>query len=103
MLAQPDLLPHSLRPVSIHTNAAALIGKSEYLMEKFNTHEVTLGIKKLIKQQELKQKKDMAPNSKEFHSWFLLKVINNDKNNSLRIWILYNPKIWGTHLNRHEV
>ena len=85
MLPQPDLLPRSLRPVSIHANAATLTGSSEYLMEKFNTHEVTMGIKKLIKQQELKQKKDIAPNSKEVRSWFLLKVINNDKNNSLNI------------------
>ena len=62
-----------------------------------------MGIKKLIKQQNLKQKKDIAPNSKEFRSWFLRKVIDNDKNNSLNIWILNNPKIWGTHLNRREV
>ena len=85
MLPQPDLLPRSLRPVSIRANATTLTGKSEYLTEKFNTHEVTMGIKKLIKQQELKQKKDLAPNSKEFRSWFLLKVFNNGKNNSLNI------------------
>ena len=85
MLPQPELLPRSLRPVSIRANAATLTGKSEYLTEKFNTHEVTMGIKKLIKQQELKQKKDLAPNSKEFRSWFLLKVFNNGKNNSLNI------------------
>ena len=62
-----------------------------------------MGIKRLIKQQNSKQKKDIAPNSKEFRSWFLRKVIDNDKNNSLNIWILNNPKIWGTHLNRREV
>ena len=71
-------------------------------MEKFNTHQVTMGIKKLIKQQNLKQKKDIAPNPKAFRSWFLRKVIDNDKNNSLNIWILNNPKIWGTHLHRRE-
>ena len=44
-----------------------------------------MGIKKLIKQQNLKQKKDIAPNSKAFRSWSLWKVIDNDKNNSLNI------------------
>ena len=62
-----------------------------------------MGIKKLIEQQNLKQKKDIAPNSKAFRSWFLRKVIDNDKNNSLNIWIVNNLKIWGTHLNRREV
>ena len=71
-------------------------------MRKFNTHQVTMGIKKLIKQQNLKQKRHIAPKSKEFRSWILRKVIDNGKNNSLNIWILDNPKIWGTHLNRHE-
>ena len=45
-------------------------------MKKFNTYQVTMGIKKLIRQQNLKQKKDIAPNSKEFRLWFLQKVIN---------------------------
>ena len=67
-----------LRPVSIPTNAANLTGKSEYLMEKFNTHQVKMGIKKLIKQQNLKQKKDIAPDSKELRLWLLRRVINND-------------------------
>ena len=43
-----------------------------------------MGIKKLIKQQNLKQKKDIAPNSKAFRSWFLRKIIDNDKNNSTK-------------------
>ena len=72
-------------------------------MEKFDTHQATMGIKKSIKQQNLKQKKDIAPKSKEFRSWILRKVIENDKNNSLNIWIIADPKIWGTHLNRREV
>ena len=72
-------------------------------MDKFNTHQVTMGIKKSIKQQNSKQKWYIAPKSKEFRSWILRKVIDNGKNNSLNIWILDNPKIWGTHLNRREV
>ena len=72
-------------------------------MDKFNTHQVTMGIKKSIKQQNSKQKRHIAPKSKEFRSWILRKVIDNGKNNSLNIWILDNPKIWGTHLNRREV
>ena len=72
-------------------------------MDKFNTHQVTMGIKKSIKQQNSKQKRHIAPKSKEFRSWILRKVIDNGKNNSLNIWILNNPKIWGTHLNRREV
>ena len=72
-------------------------------MRKFNTHQVTMGIKKLIKQQNSKQKRHIAPKSKEFRSWILRKVIDNGKNNSLNIWILNNPKIWGTHFNRREV
>ena len=62
-----------------------------------------MGIKKSIKQQNSKQKRHIAPKSKEFRSWILRKVIDNGKNNSLNIWILDNPKIWGTHLNRREV
>ena len=62
-----------------------------------------MGIKKSIKQQNSKQKRHIAPKSKEFRSWILRKVIDNGKNNSLNIWILDNPQIWGTHLNRHEV
>ena len=62
-----------------------------------------MGIKKSIKQQNSKQKRHIAPKSKEFRSWILRKVIDNGKNNSLNIWILDNPKIWGTHLNRCEV
>ena len=72
-------------------------------MDKFNTHQVTMGIKKSIKQQNSKQKRHIAPKSKEFRSWILQKVIDNGKNNSLNIWILDDPKIWGTHLNRREV
>ena len=72
-------------------------------MDKFNTHQVTMGIKKSIKQQNSKQKRHIAPKSKEFRSWILRKVIDNGKNNSLNIWILDDPKIWGTHLNRREV
>ena len=72
-------------------------------MDKLNTHQVTMGIKKSIKQQNSKQKRHIAPKSKEFRSWILRKVIDNGKNNSLNIWILDNPKIWGTHLIRHEV
>ena len=72
-------------------------------MDKFNTHQVTMGIKKSIKQQNSKQKRHIAPKSKEFRSWILRKVIDKGKNNSLNIWILDNPKIWGTHLNRREV
>ena len=72
-------------------------------MDKFNTHHVTMGIKKSMKQQNSKQKRHIAPKSKEFRSWILRKVIDNGKNNSLNIWILDNPKIWGTHLNRREV
>ena len=72
-------------------------------MDKFNTHQVTMGIKKSIKQQNSKQKRHIAPKSKEFRSWILRKVIDNGKNNSLNIWIPDNPKIWGTHLNRREV
>ena len=72
-------------------------------MDKFNTHQVTMGIKKSIKQQNSKQKRHIAPKSKEFRSWILRKVIDNARNNSLNIWILDNPKIWGTHLNRREV
>ena len=45
-------------------------------MKKFNIYQVTMGIKKLIRQQNLKQKKDIAPNSKKFRLWFLRKVIN---------------------------
>ena len=47
-----------------------------------------------MKQQNLKQKKDIAPKSKEFRSWILWKVIDKDKNNSLNIWILDDPRIW---------
>ena len=72
-------------------------------MDKFNTHHVTMGIKKSMKQQNSKQKRHIAPKSKEFRSWILRKVIDNGKNNSLNIWILDDPKIWGTHLNRREV
>ena len=72
-------------------------------MDKFNAHQVTMGIKKSIKQQNSKQKRHIAPKSKEFRSWILRKVIDNGKNNSLNIWITDNPKIWGTHLNRREV
>ena len=72
-------------------------------MDKFKTHQVTMGIKKSIKQQNSKQKRHIAPKSKEFRSWILRKAIDNGKNNSLNIWILDNPKIWGTHLNRREV
>ena len=72
-------------------------------MDKFNTHQVTMGIKKSIKQQNSKQKRHIAPKSKEFRSWILQKVIDNGKNNSLNIWILDDRNIWGTHLNRHEV
>ena len=72
-------------------------------MDKFNTHQVTMGIKKSIKQQNSKQKRHIAPKSKEFRSWILWKVIDNGKNNSLNIWIFNDPKIWGTHLNRREV
>ena len=70
-------------------------------MDKFNTHQVTMGIKKSIKQQNSKQKRHIAPKSKEFRSWIRRKVIENGKNNSLKI--LDDPKIWGTHLNRREV
>ena len=62
-----------------------------------------MGIKKSMKQQNSKQKRHIAPKSEEFRSWILRKVIDNGKNNSLNIWILDNPKIWGTHLNRREV
>ena len=72
-------------------------------MSKFNTHQVTMRIKKSIKQQTSKQKRHIAPKSREFRSRILRKVIDNGKNNSLNTWILYNPKIWGTHLNRREV
>ena len=72
-------------------------------MDKFNTHQVTMGIKKSIKQQNSKQKRHIAPKSKEFRSWILRKVIDNGKNNSLNIWILDDPKIWGAHLNWREV
>ena len=72
-------------------------------MSKFNTHQVTMGIKKSIKQQTSKQKRHIVPKSKELRSWILRKVIDNGKNNSLNTWILDNPKIWGTHLNRREV
>ena len=72
-------------------------------MDKFNTYQVTMGIKKSIKQQNSKQKRLIAPKSKEFCSWILQKVIDNGKNSSLNIWILDDPKIWGTHLNRREV
>ena len=51
----------------------------------FNTHQVTMGIKKSIKQQNSKQKRHIAPKSKEFRSWILRKVIDNGKNNSLNI------------------
>ena len=44
-------------------------------MDKFNTHQVTMGIKKSIKQQNSKQKRHIAPKSKEFRSWILRKVI----------------------------
>lgn len=60
MLPQPDLPLRFLRPVSIRANAANFTGKSEYLRERFNTHQVTMGIKKLIKQQNLKQRKNIA-------------------------------------------
>ena len=72
-------------------------------MDKFNTHQVTMVIKKSIKQQNSKQKRHIAPKSKEFCSWILRKVIDDGKNNSLNIWIPDDPKIWGTHLNRREV
>ena len=72
-------------------------------MDKFNTHQVTMGIKKSIKQQNSKQKRHIAPKSKEFRSWILWKVIDNGKNNNLNIWILDDPKIWDTHLNWREV
>ena len=72
-------------------------------MDKFNTHQVTMGIKKSSKQQNLKQKRHIALKSKEFRSWILWKVIDNGNNNSLNIWVLDDPKIWGTHLNRLEV
>ena len=85
MLPQPEFAATLRRLVRIPANAANLTGKSEYLMEKFNIHQVTLGIKKSIKQQNLKQKKDIAPKSKEFCLWILWKVIDNDKNNSLNI------------------
>ena len=62
-----------------------------------------MGIKNSIKQHNSKQKRHIAPKSKEFRSWILRKAIDNGKNNSLNIWILDNPKIWGTHLNRREV
>ena len=62
-----------------------------------------MGIKKSIKQQNSKQKRHIAPKSKEFRSWILRKVIGNGKNSSLNIWILDDPKIWGTHLNQREV
>ena len=44
-----------------------------------------MGIKKLIKQQNSKQKRHIAPKSKEFRSWILRKVIDNGKSNSLNI------------------
>ena len=45
-----------------------------------------MGIKKSIKQQNSKQKRHIAPKSKEFlRSWILRKVIDNGKNNSLNI------------------
>ena len=62
-----------------------------------------MGIKKSIKQQNSKQRRHIAPKSKEFRSLILRKVIDKVKHNSLNIWILDNPKIWGTHLNRREV
>ena len=72
-------------------------------MDEFNTHQVTMGIEQSMKQQNSKQKRHIAPKSKEFRSWILRKVIDNGKNNSLNIWILDDPKIWGTKLNRREV
>ena len=85
MLPPAEFATTLRRLVSIPANAANLAGKSGYLMEKFNTHQVTMGIKKSIKQPNLKQKKDIAPKSKEFCLWILWKVIDNDKNNSLNI------------------
>ena len=48
-------------------------------MEKFNTHQETMGIKKSIKQQKLKQKRDISPKSKEFRSWFLRTEIQQEQ------------------------
>ena len=45
MLPQPDFAAMLRGLVSIPANAANLTGKSEYLMEKFNTHQVTMGTK----------------------------------------------------------
>ena len=87
MLPQPEFAAMLRRLVSIPANAANLTGKSEYLMEKFNAHQVTMGIKKSIKQQNLKQKKDITLKSKESHFWILWKVIDNDKNNSLKLYM----------------
>ena len=61
MLPQLEFAATLRRLVSNPANAANLTGKSKYLMEKFDTHQVTMGIKKSIKQQNLKKKKDIAP------------------------------------------
>ena len=42
-----------------------------------------------MKQQNLKQKKDIAAKSKQFRSWILSKVIDKDKNNCLYAYCLY--------------
>ena len=52
---------------------------------------------------QIRNKRHIAPKSKEFRLWILQKVIDNGKNNSLNISILDDPRIWGTHLNRREV
>ena len=57
MLPQPEFAATLRRLVSNPANATNLTGKSKYLMEKFDTHQVTMGIKKSIKQQNLKKRK----------------------------------------------
>ena len=49
-----------------------------------------------MKQQNLKQKRDIAPKSKEFRSWILWKVIDKDKNIAWIYEYLMTPK-FGIH------
>ena len=58
------------------------------------------------------QKKDISPTSKcalcDLGSRLSRRYVHQNervmsKNNRLNIWILNNPKIWGTHLKRREV
>ena len=51
-----------------------------------------------MKQQNLKQKKDIAAKSKQFRSWILSKVIDKDKNNCLYAYCLYMNTWWPQNL-----